>query len=98
IANRIRTVPRMRVAEIAPCYTGRMPRTCTVCRHPDRESVNAALVASEPERAIASRFGLSRCALQRHKANHLPVLLTKAVAEAEIVEAETLVGRMQTLE
>src|SRR5437867_3820584 len=73
-------------------------RTCTVCRHPAREAVNAALVASEPERAIASRFGVSRCALQRHKANHLPVLLTKAVAEAEIVEAETLVGRMETLE
>jgi hypothetical protein len=50
-----------------------MPRPCTVCNHPDRDSINKSLMESAPYRAIAVRTGTSTGALQRHKNERLPV-------------------------
>ncbi len=55
-----------------------MPRTCTICAHPQRQSIDQALVAGEPYRAIARRFAASPEAVLRHKAAHLPADLLKA--------------------
>lgn len=55
-----------------------MPRTCTVCDHPERTAVDRALVAGEAMRNVALRFAISFAALQRHKANHLPGVLAEA--------------------
>jgi hypothetical protein len=49
-----------------------MSRTCTVCRHPDRNDIDAALRAGTPYRDIARRFQLSKDAISRHRGNHLP--------------------------
>jgi len=47
-------------------------RTCTVCSHPERQTIDKALVAvTSPYRTIADRYGLSHQALIRHKADHL---------------------------
>lgn len=49
-----------------------MTRACTVCRHPERHSIDKALIAAEdPYRTIADRHGLSHQALIRHKADHV---------------------------
>jgi hypothetical protein len=48
-----------------------MPRSCTVCRHGQRADVDAALIAGQPLRNIAERFGLSPQALLRHR-QHVP--------------------------
>jgi hypothetical protein len=74
-----------------------MARTCTVCRHAERLAINAALVAGEPFRAIAGRLGLSRTALQRHKAEHLPLALVKATEAAQVAEADTLLAQVQEM-
>lgn len=55
-----------------------MPRTCTICAHPQRTSIDHALVAGEPYRAIARRFAASPDAVLRHKTTHLPADLLKA--------------------
>ncbi len=55
-----------------------MPRSCSVCDHPERTAVDRALVAGEAMRNVALRFAISFAALQRHKANHLPVVLAEA--------------------
>ncbi len=55
-----------------------MSRTCTVCMHPERTAIDRALVAGEVMRNVALRFAISFAALQRHKANHLPVVLAEA--------------------
>lgn len=55
-----------------------MPRTCTVCRLPDRQKVDEALIAGEPLRGIAKRFGTSQAAIGRHKDAHLPARLVEA--------------------
>jgi hypothetical protein len=74
-----------------------MPRTCTVCAHPDREAIDRALVACEPFRNIAERFGTSATALFRHKAEHLPAALAKAQEAAEVASADDLVAQLRGL-
>jgi len=55
-----------------------VPRSCTVCDHPQRTAIDKALVAGEVMRNVALRFAISFAALQRHKANHLPEVLAEA--------------------
>jgi hypothetical protein len=72
-------------------------RVCTVCQHPKRAELDRALVAGEPYRHIASRFGTSTAALQRHKAEHLPVRLVKADEAAQAAEATDLLREVKAL-
>jgi hypothetical protein len=44
-----------------------MPRTCTICRHPKRETIDADLIAGISYRHIAAQNGTSSGALQRHR-------------------------------
>ncbi len=73
-------------------------RTCTICRHPERDAINAALISREPYRPLAARTGTTSSSLRRHKAGHLPVTLTKAVREAEVVQAGSLLGQLEVLQ
>jgi transposase-like protein len=57
-----------------------MPRTCTICSHPDRDAVEHAIVSGGSIRRIAAQFGLTPTSVRRHMANHLPAA---AVAEAQ---------------
>lgn len=44
-----------------------MPRTCTICRHPHRIEIDAALRRGDPVRDVSARYdGASVGALQRH--------------------------------
>jgi hypothetical protein len=74
--------------------TFRMPRTCTVCTHPEREGIEQALIAGAAFRDIARQFRVSKDAVARHKAEHLGKLL----AEAEAARADSLLEKLQTLE
>lgn len=49
-----------------------MPRPCSICRHSDREAIEAALSEATPLRIIAERFGTSVAALHRHQQAHAP--------------------------
>lgn len=55
---------------------------CLVCRHPDCEAINAALVAGEPHRNISQRFQLSEDALERHNREHYPAIRPGDVIES----------------
>ncbi len=74
-----------------------MPRVCTVCAHPEREAIDAALVSGEPMRGIARRFAVSEDALNRHRRDHIAATLAKAEA-AETVAADDLLGQVQMLQ
>lgn len=67
-----------------------MARPCTVCRHPERAAIDKALVAGEPFRNLAERFGTSATALHRHKQDHLPALLAKGKQAEERVRSDEL--------
>jgi N6-adenosine-specific RNA methylase IME4 len=56
-----------------------MPQPCTVCHHPDRPAIDAALAANVTVRghqnALANRYDLTPMALSRHRrAGHVPGL------------------------
>ena len=55
-----------------------MPRQCSVCAHASLHAINKALVAGGSLRDIAGQFRLSKSAVERHQAEHLPKLLTQA--------------------
>ena len=75
-----------------------MPRTCTICTHPEREAIEHALLRSEPFRHIASRTGTSTASLQRHRKDHIPLSLRKAQDAEEIAQADTLLDQIQELQ
>ena len=74
-----------------------MARVCTICRHPQRKAINAALISQQPVRDIASEFKLSSSAVDRHRQEHLPASMVKAKQASEVVEASTLVAQLEQL-
>jgi len=74
-----------------------MPRTCSVCGHPDRPAIDAALVGGESLRNIAQQFGTSATALHRHRAEHLPAALVAAQDAVEASQADSLLAQLRGL-
>ncbi len=74
-----------------------MPRVCTICTHPEKEAINQALVNGEPFRHIATRYGTSTGALQRHKADDLPSIMIKSEEAREVAHADDLVWQIKQL-
>ena len=70
---------------------------CTICRHPDSELVNAALIGGASERTVADRFELSRAAVHRHAANHVPALAAKAIAAQDVDRGAQIAEEVQTV-
>jgi hypothetical protein len=75
-----------------------MPRSCTVCEHPKRETIDRKLVGGASNRSVASIYGVSEAAVRRHKANHLPAKLVMAEQAAEVVEANNLLHQVGDLQ
>lgn len=75
-----------------------MPRRCTVCDHEERSSIDAALISGAPLRDIAGRHGVSKSALERHKAGHLPAHLAKAREAGEVARADDLLSQVRYLQ
>ena len=74
-----------------------MPRTCSICIHPQRAAIDSALVASEPYRRIALRFATSPDAVNRHKA-HIPGALATAHEAGEVARADGLLAKLRRYE
>ena len=74
-----------------------MPRTCTVCTHPDRAAIDRALVAGDAYRNIAQRTGTSATALHRHKADHIPAKLAQAAVATQAADAIDLLSEVRAL-
>src|SRR3712207_793032 len=74
-----------------------VPRSCSVCAHPDVFVINEELVLrGQSNRAIASQFGLDKEAIRRHR-EHIPQLLAKARDRVEQADAADLVERVENL-
>ena len=75
-----------------------MPRSCTLCEHPQRESIDRALVGDSSNRSVASLYDVSEAAVRRHKTNHLPAKLVMAEKAAEVAEADDLLAQVRGLQ
>ncbi len=74
-----------------------MPRRCTICTHKEREPIDQALVAREPFRTIADRFGVKKTSLIRHSDDHVPAELVKAKDAADVACADDLLAQVCNL-
>jgi hypothetical protein len=72
-----------------------MPRTCTVCTHPERAVIDRALVSRESFRDISKRFSVSVSAADRHKKGHIPATLVRAKAVQETSDAVDVMAELQ---
>src|ERR1700677_1805523 len=68
-----------------------MHRSCTVCAHPRRAEIDAALVGGTTLREIAGRTGTTKSALDRHRP-HVAKVIAQARQESLIAQARTLDG------
>ena len=75
-----------------------MPRTCTVCVHPNREDVESLLLEGTPLRTIADRWSVSKTALIRHRDEHLPDRLLRARDAEEVATADNLLSDLRDLQ
>ena len=57
-----------------------MPQ-CSVCLHPDRETIDVELLQGNSPRTVESRYGLSASALLLHREEHL-----NAPSEGDLME------------
>ena len=74
-----------------------MPRTCTVCGHPERAEIDQALLTGQPLRDIAGRFGTSCSSLLRHRKADIPTTLAKVKRAEDEVQADTLYDRLKAI-
>ena len=71
-----------------------MSRRCTICGHKEREAIDQALVARQPFRTIADRFGVTKTSLIRHSDDHIPAALVKAKDAAEEAHGDNLLAQV----
>ena len=75
-----------------------MPRSCTVCEHPERVDIDRALAGDAANRSVASFYDVSEAAARRHKSNHLPAKLILAQAAVAVAQADDLLSRVRDLQ
>lgn len=75
-----------------------MARPCSVCSHPERGAIDAALVAGGSFRDIAGQYRISKSALARHKDSHIPSALAQAREAQEVAQADNLLGQVRDLQ
>ncbi|SRR6266567_246044 len=71
-----------------------MSRVCTICNHPERASIEAAIVDGTVNREITSKFGVGRMAIERHTTNHLIQTVKEAKQEQAIQTGSLALDRM----
>jgi len=73
-----------------------MPPKCSICRHPNRVEIDAALIARQSLRDIARQFATSKDSLARH-GEHIPKSLAMAKQAEVVASAETLLEQTHNL-
>ena len=74
-----------------------MARSCTICRHSQREQINQALVAGMVQLQVAERWKVSKDSVSRHVlSNHVPRNVIMG-SDAPSEEDEPILDRLQEL-
>ncbi len=74
-----------------------MPRTCTICHHPERDAIDTALAGGIAQSEIIAKKRVSKDAVSRHRAAHLPARLAKAKEAQDIAVADDLLAQLKDL-
>src|SRR5260370_37935836 len=74
-----------------------MPRTCTICTHPQRAALEAQLVAGIAYRTIADHFSVSKTALIRHAGDHVKQQIAQAQEAREEAQSLDVVRQLRAI-
>jgi hypothetical protein len=74
-----------------------MTRTCTICVHPERAKIEAALVSGTAYRVIASQFGVGNNAIQRHAADHVKQQIAEHQEARDAAQALDVVKQLKAI-
>lgn len=74
-----------------------MSRRCTVCSHPERESIDNLLIQGISIRDIAGRSNLTKSSVERHRI-HLNAKLARAKEAREVAHADNLLDQVKVLQ
>lgn len=69
---------------------------CSVCAHPDVAEIDTDLAGAVAQRVVATRYSLSRSAVNRHAQAHLPSSLVTVTTDA-LPASGTLLERLEGL-
>jgi hypothetical protein len=72
-----------------------MPRTCTICTHPERAEIESQIVAGVPYRNIAKQYGNSPAALVRHVSEHISQEIQASQVAKEEAQALDVVKQLR---
>jgi len=70
---------------------------CYCCGHPERDVIDAALVAGRSLRSLGIEYGCSTNSVMRHRDRHLSPALAAMAAQRKEEAASTLVAQVRTL-
>lgn len=74
-----------------------MPRVCTITTHPQRDAIDAALLAGQSLRDIARQYGVGKDAVARYRNERMPVPLAVAKESAEAARGVGIVEQIRAL-
>ncbi len=77
-----------------------MPRPCTICTHPDRETIDQELLTGTPYHTVAKEHSVGVSAVFRHRRDHLTRLMANAVEARGVRNLEygdDLLGQLEFL-
>jgi hypothetical protein len=74
-----------------------MGRVCTICSHPERAKIEAALIQAEPNLRIAAKFGMTEGAVRNHVANHFHATLARARDALDITRGDELLEQVRAV-
>jgi hypothetical protein len=63
-----------------------MGRPCSICAHPERESIDRALLEATGFRVLSTRYRVTSASLLRHRDRHLPATAARSVESAALVQ------------
>lgn len=71
---------------------------CSICRHPERKAIDAALLQGERFRDLARRTAVGKDSLVRHRDHHLLPRLAKSQKAEAIASADALAAKLAEIE
>ena len=75
-----------------------MAGKCSICKHPEVDAINKALVDGVGISDMVRQYGFSRDTFYRHKNRHLPQALLKAQEVKEVAVADNLLEQVKGLQ
>jgi len=71
-----------------------MAPKCTICHHKQRESIDVDITSGVSNRTIATQYGVSISAVQRHR-SHIPKALAEAKQAEDLARSDDLLEQLE---